>query len=373
MKLGRQQRVKGIFSLLNTSKVIGLDLGLEKLNLVQFETHSGRPIIQAAASEFHNSSYDELLDKPDSLKALIKSTFNRYAFKGRKVIASMPSSKLSILFLNYQCAHHQNRDEAVLNALRNRLKKNLEEFVIDYTTVKTELSNRVEQMALVAYVRKQDVENYLDLLRACGLSVEALEIGPIAIRRLIHSMNDDEQSPKVLTINFGTKQSFLTVLWDNDILLDRKVDFGLDLIIKSVTQSFNVEAGMALEMLHLYGLSDACASSSDDRYADEDFEIRKTIADILNPIFAGLASEIRDVLVYIASETRGGSVEQIYLLGSLARLSGIDQVLDNLISIPVKTINPFIYFSREHETNKFDDLGPVSGVAVAAGLALRAD
>ena len=87
MKLGLQQRVKGIFSLLNTSKVIGLDLGMEKLNLVQFETHSGRPIIQAAASEFHNSSYDELLDKPDSLKALIKSTFNRYAFKGRKVIA----------------------------------------------------------------------------------------------------------------------------------------------------------------------------------------------------------------------------------------------------------------------------------------------
>ena len=81
----------------------------------------------------------------------------------------------------------------------------------------------------------------------------------------------------------------------------------------------------------------------------------------------------QNVLVYIASETRGGSVEQIYLLGSLARLSGIDQVLDNLISIPVKTINPFIYFSREHETNKFDDLGPVSGIAVAAGLALRAD
>jgi Tfp pilus assembly PilM family ATPase len=58
-------------------------------------------------------------------------------------------------------------------------------------------------------------------------------------------------------------------------------------------------------------------------------------------------------------------------MGSLARLSGIDNVMDKLISIPVKTINPFYGIKVDDVSNTLYDLGPVAGVAVATGLALR--
>jgi len=73
----------------------------------------------------------------------------------------------------------------------------------------------------------------------------------------------------------------------------------------------------------------------------------------------------------VASETRGGAIEQIYLLGSLARIAGIDQLLRTHLSIPVKTINPFYGFSVRSSNNMVDDLGPLAGIAVATGLALR--
>ena len=76
-------------------------------------------------------------------------------------------------------------------------------------------------------------------------------------------------------------------------------------------------------------------------------------------------------MVYVASETRGGAVELIYLMGSLSRISAVDQIIDRLISIPVQTINPFFGLSTENKPNLLNDLGPLSGVAVATGLSMR--
>ena len=54
---------------------IGLDLGIEKLNLVQVDFKLGDPVILAASSDYHNSSYQEMLKDPDLFKALIKKNF----------------------------------------------------------------------------------------------------------------------------------------------------------------------------------------------------------------------------------------------------------------------------------------------------------
>jgi len=130
-------------------------------------------------------------------------------------------------------------------------------------------------------------------------------------------------------------------------------------------------------MIHDYGLSPMAEIKTFDSILDgeqslvDDEEIKKVIYDILAPTFAQLASEIREVLLYIASETRGGAVEHIYLLGSMARLRGLDQIIDQYMSIPVKTLNPFYGLSTDPNIDDFSDLGPLSGIAVATGLALR--
>ncbi len=237
------------------------------------------------------------------------------------------------------------------------------------------IGDQAERTALVAMARQGDVEDYLELLRRCGLQVDALEIGPVAIRRLIGRITSQQGPQKILAINFGTKKSYLTVIWNNDVLLDREVFFGMENILAGIGKAFDINNNLALEVLHKYGLAETEPGSAElpDIEDDDqgDVEIRNALADILQPSFVKLAAEIRDVLVYVASETRGGAVEQIFLLGSLARLSGIDEVIDRLISIPVATINPFYGITLEHAASNREDLGPLAGIAVATGLALR--
>ncbi len=359
--------------LLNMAKTgpIGLDLGLEKLNMVQVTAGVNPPEIHAACSDYHNSNIDSLLAEPKPLQNLLTSIFSNHRFKGKKVISSMPSNKLELIFLNYRCTQGQEQSEALLTALRDRIGNDLTDSIIDYSPINPGGNELTEHIALVALAKKQDVEAYLDLLTSCGLQVIALEIGPVAIKRLISIMSKQDNTQKTLTLNFGAEKSYLTVLWEGNILLDRKINFGMSAILKSAAEGMEINSESALSILHQYGLTlpDYEADQFNPDFIDND--IRTTIHEILKPEFLDLASEIRDVLVYVASETRGGAIEQVYLLGSLARISGIDQLLKTHLSIPVKTINPFYGFSVRSSNNMLDDLGPLAGIAVATGLALR--
>jgi Tfp pilus assembly PilM family ATPase len=84
-----------------------------------------------------------------------------------------------------------------------------------------------------------------------------------------------------------------------------------------------------------------------------------------------LAEEINRVLVYTASQTHGQSISQIYLMGSLARWKGMDQLLDSLVKLPVKTIpDPLEPFGRKDKSGA-DSKQPRPEIAVATGLALN--
>jgi type IV pilus assembly protein PilM len=368
-----------MFSTRKTQSAIGLDLGTEKLNLVQIDRdrNTGLPKVHAALSDYHDANYDALLANPAKMKALIKRSLSKMPFSGRKIISSMPNSRLQIMFLDYVCHQGQREEEALYAAASQRIGKDLSDYVIDYTPIKPTVGEKQERMALIALAKRHDVEAYLDLLKSCGLSVAALEIGPVAIRRLITAMSREESPEKVVAINFGTQKSYLTVIWNGDILLDREMNFGLESILRAIGQTLEIDHKVALKMIHDYGLSQETDIKTLDNLIDEeaslveDEDIKKIIHNILAPTFAQLATEIREVLLYIASETRGGAVEYIYLLGSVARLRGLDRVIDEYMSIPVKTLNPFYGFATSATMEDFSDLGPLSGIAVATGLALR--
>lgn len=356
---------------------IGFDLGLEKLNMVQVDFSSIKPVIVSASSDYHNSNIEELLTQPKKLQTLVKSVFKQTGFKGREIVATVPNKLLKLLFINYTCKSQDDETKALIKALQNRIDDNIADYVIDFLPINPHRSEQINRMALVAMVKQDEIENYLELLDSCKLKVAALEISPIAIKRLISAISNKNDSKKVLVINFSAQNSYLTVLWNKEVLLDRKLEFGMENILNAITRALDITPQTALDILHKYGVAEQrhdLTVSPTDLYEIEkdgnDDDISQLLIDIVKPGLMTLANEIKNVLVYVASETRGGTVEQIYLMGSLARIADIDQLLDHMISIPVKTINPF-YCLPYHDTASPDDIGPVAGIAVATGLALR--
>ncbi|MCK6391905.1 MAG: pilus assembly protein PilM, partial [Azonexus sp.] len=82
-----------------------------------------------------------------------------------------------------------------------------------------------------------------------------------------------------------------------------------------------------------------------------------------------LLQEINKTLVYMASKTRGKSVDVIYLAGSAARYPSLLTSFQQQLQVPVVPLEPVSLFA--HDERVRPQLGLRPGIVLATGLALR--
>ena len=73
------------------------------------------------------------------------------------------------------------------------------------------------------------------------------------------------------------------------------------------------------------------------------------------------------MLIYFASQTHGGSVDGIYICGSIARLGGAAEFIGRLLAMPVQVLD----LVEDPRQRGVPIVEPPAGMTVAAGLALR--
>ena len=304
-----------------------------------------------------------------AVKKFFSDIFRTFGFKGRHVVATLPAEKVKLIMVSYQNDNGMDEAQSIVKAIDERSEIDLNASVVDYVLVNPKSEHQGSQSALAAIADKGEVVSYLEWLRKCNLSVQTLEIGPIAINRLICAMQKEHRNIKVLVVNFGVDKSFLTVSWGGRLLLDRGIDFGMARILDSLEQRLGMERDDVINMLERHGFEEN--SSTSRELSIDDSGISHTIREILKPLFRQLAKAINEVLVYTASETQGGAIEQIYLFGSIARWRGADQLIDKLVSLPISSIPPFFGIPVKGDFFNPQSIEAVPGMAVATGLALR--
>lgn len=351
-----------------TAGTIGLDLATERLNVVQFASDAGGPIVRAAASVPLPLPREQMLAEPARLKTLLRQTFDQHGFTGRRVVSCLPAADLRIFPVS--CVAVEGRDDAAVLAeeLRSRLGAELDHSVVDFLPIRADDGEPTRRDALVALASRERVLAYLSALESAGLDVRALDIGPAALARLITCVNQADVRttfPNTLVINFGRARSHLSVIWGRRLVLDREIEFAEQALLARVSRALGVDDEMAQRLLLDKGLH------ADPAQGGDAAEIARTLVEVLRPDFATLVAEVNKTLIYAASRSRGRGVDQIYLLGSAGRYPGADRLMQELLSIPVEVLNPFRTFGSPMSATDLDLLRPVAGIAMACGLGLR--
>lgn len=350
---------------------IGLQFAAESLNLVQLEsTPVGDIDVRARASIAYPESRDALLQNPAALRAFLKKTLKKKNFHGRRVVTALPADGVRMISVTYRAADLVSDDQMIQRLMTERLEGNLTDYVIDYVPVRSGNAD-ADRVALVAVARFTEVVEYLELLRHAGLDVEALEVGPVAIRRLVSTMAVNDDKKNVLVITFGRKTSYMTMVSERRLLFDQEIKFGEDRFIKQVCDSLEMAPNLAKDLIIRLGLNPAAPAQASDSVLG-DSGATDMLLEILKPEFGKLASEIRRGYMYAASETRGSQVDQIYILGSVARWTGSARLIDSMVDVPVAKIpDPLSLFGdRDQSVRDGEDTGNAQ-LAVATGLALR--
>ncbi len=351
---------------------IGLDVALEAVHLVQLErSGENAPVVRARASVDIGGSRRELLEQPQRFRSLVRKALDSDRFYGNKAVLAMPSGMFRTVSINYQVAGgEKNEAAAIVRIMKDRLDGDLGNYVLDYMPVRGR-SKSDERLALVAVSEREPVVNYLELARKAGLDVSALEIGPLAISRLARAMSGESDSANTLVINSGRRASYLTLISGNDLLFDQEVAVGEQSLIQHICETLDMPEETARQLVVRTGVQSTGNSDVVSDAIDES-GLFNTLSEILKPQFLKLVEEIKRAFLYAASETRGRGVTRVYLLGSIARWPGSDQLLSSLTGSEVSKIpDPLSLFPASDKAARADASGSAPEIAVATGLALR--
>ncbi len=347
---------------------IGIDIRHEGINLAQMQRLSnGQLAVKAHASVAADSLNGSLLDSPALLKKLLNKALRSASFKGKKVVAAMDSHHVKLIPLTYS-KKQQGAEIAIAKLLEDRVEGEAENYVIDYLPVRSE-SQDSEQMALVALANREEVTGFLDVLNQAGLNIEALDIRPAALTRLVEAISMASDYETILVITFGENKTFLTIISGRRLLFDQEVQFGEKQLLEQMASALEMDIEQAKDLFYRHGFksgqSNQMATGQDDEFAD-------MLLDIAKPLFMQLIDEISRVIVFISSETRGRPVSNVYLCGSMTGISGIDGLLTDILDLPVKSMyEEYRELFREADVDGQKTGEPLPGMVIAAGLALR--
>ncbi len=364
-----QQKFQGKIHPLVKVGSIGIDLALDKLNLVQLGLLENKTIaVKEVCSVPYGCSREEILSSSKKFRALVHSALKNHHFLRKNVVTSIPSQDVRIISVSYSKEKSSENETAILKALSDRVDDDLSQYVIDYIPVRSSDKDE-EQVAIVALAKNEIVFHYLELFRMAGLNVDALEIRPSAINRYVYISLANREFDNVLAINFGVNNSFMTITSGRRTLFDSKIDFGSSTIVNEIATALEMPFDEALELIRQHGFGDSSSANKPKLVYPE--QISKTLLDITKPLFNNLIDEINRALLFSASENRGKSINQIYFFGVVAAWAGVDSYIKEKLTIPARSISsPLDVFEDPFEiVAKLDKQTPE--FAIAIGHALR--
>lgn len=344
---------------------IGLEFAYEEVHLVQLERcSSGKINLLASSAIPYPLAREQLLSSPKAVKTLLNRALKSAPFSGRDVVTTMMGNDIRLVSVTYNTKSGHSDGQSILKLLENRVDGELSDYVVDYMPIRQH-AMQDERVALVALAKQDQVVQYLELVRAAGMNVMALDVSPSAINRLMTAISGEEHKDNILVINFGYKKSYMTLLSGRRLLFDQEIDCGEEEFLQQVSKTLDMDQAMALKLVHTHGLLAGQSERQSEMLSSLD--ISKTLLEVLKPKFIKLVEEINRALIYAAAETRGETVKHVYLLGSIARWKGADACLNQLVNIPVSLPDYFTVFNTDgHEYHE-----ATPEMAVATGLALR--
>lgn len=338
---------------------IGLEVTPTELRLAQLDLCGGG-LRQRAAAVVPVSDPEAL---PDALRRALRAG----RFRGRRVVAALPDAGTRVMVLNYTAVEGQSEPETILGLVRERIEGPVEEFVIDYVPIRTSEDSQGARSALVAVARHADAVAFLDRVRDGGLEIDALEIAPVAVHRLLAWLGRGDLSSHTLMLRCGAKHSDLLVQAGRRLVLYREIAFGEESVAETIGKALDLPRDEALGVLERFGVWPEDAAGAPDAEPAQRIEIASTLREVLKPVAYLLLSEVERAGVYTASQWRGATFDRLCLLGRFVEWPGFDRLVENLVSIPTECLDPVeALFDASPPAESVD-----ADLSVAIGLALR--
>ncbi len=232
----------------------------------------------------------------------------------------------------------------------------LSEVAIDFERQEAVDPNSDFVDVLLAACRKENVESRVGALEAGGLKAQVVDIEAYAMERAFGLLQDqlstnDPQTVAILDV--GATVTTLHVLLNGKTIYTREQLFGGRQLVEDVQRRFGLSALEAEAGIRRGTLP-------------EEFE-----QEILAPFKDAVVQQISRSLQFFFSSSQYNDVDQIVLVGGVAAVEGLSDLVREQIATPAIVGNPFLNLSFGSKVNKTMLTNDAPALMIACGLAMR--
>jgi type IV pilus assembly protein PilM len=237
------------------------------------------------------------------------------------------------------------------------IPQRLDEVRYDFDVIGPSQHNPETVDVLLAAARGDVVDDLIMVLENAGLTAQVVDAEQYAIehcyQELVQFDPDSGNANNVAVIDIGANTMDVHVIVDSNIRHTREYHIGGRQLTQDIQNAYNLEPEEA-EVRKING--------------DLPGDYRETL---LQPFVKRLAQDIRGALQIYQASDEGANIQQLFLTGGCANLTGITDLVENLIGIPVRILDPFasMKFGKNVHLSKLREQAPA--FTVACGLALR--
>lgn len=348
----------GLFGLVKSKKLVGLDIGSYAMKLVQLKKRGSK--YELAALAYEPLPHQAIVDGSIMDSAVVSDSIQRVFYESKSKLINIAfgvsGSSVMVKKIEVEKTNSKQLHEDIQWEAKPHIPFDTQEIKMDYEILDTQDESGNVSVLLTA-VKTEKINEYVEVINMAAKVPVIIDIDAFAILNSVLYNYPAVRDKCCALINIGASISNILIAKNGIPVFVRDIPMGgnqfTDLIQKELSLKYekaeSVKKGRQVEDVSAAG-----------------------VKPVIDMILKELKNEIEKTFQFHRSNVTESKIDLIMLSGGTAGLDDITTVFQNEFEIPVEVSNPFK--NIEINPNRFDasyigEMAPAFNVAV--GLALR--
>ncbi len=322
------------------AKVVSIEVGYSFIKLCEMDYKAKTPRVYrfAMAPTPLNVIEDGYLKESAGLRTAIKEALYRNKIKTKRAIFTVASSKIINREVMLPPVKPNMMESMIKANLKDYFPIDLSDHEISHVVLETfkDGDNAGRTRVLLVAAEKALVASYEALAQSCGLTLVDLDYVGNSIYQAVKK--EANKTPSMI-LKIEENQTIITVVRNNNMMLQRSVNYGIDEAIHEVAANpaFDViEDNDAWQLIKRrccikVTLDSDTQAVEPDTEQDDDMEIAQARMNVARTL-APLINSISRVVDFYNSRN-SEHIEQAYIMGMGGDMSGLSKLLTNELGI----------------------------------------
>ena len=303
--------------------IMGIEIGSSNIKIIETTKKAATMTIQrfSILNTPPESITNGVINNAEAIQKVIEEELNAKKYKAKKVVAVVQSN--GILIRN--AVMEKQPDKVIREILNLRTEEYLpvdkEQYQIDFKVVREyEDEEGTKNELLLVAAPNSVVLPVAEMIKALKripvlISIPSEALGNVfgERTRMVY-----EGAGNVMILDIGGNSSTATVIAEDQAVLTRSINFGVDSINRSIEEAY---------------LGDK--SQDEETYNEQ-------IANVIRPqIEYNIIAELERILQFYYSNYKKGNIKKIYLIGGGANIKGMRTYIRDALNIPTEKLSEF--------------------------------